>query len=509
MPSASLAANLLSECVNASSDYSFLCANENDSISFPCYQRSSNGVATIQYKVDQGNVAVTIENEEFRSVLEEVFSLWENAASIDFVYEGNTELNIDVNNFDEYLERVEEQNYSPIIIDDYGAIIEDLFGVRSVLNVLGFAIALRFDDDNYPQYIKQSVMVLNDLLMFTILNDKTDEDPINTIKLTILHEAGHAIGIAHSQGGFWYENEIEEENIDKLPIMYPVLNPESELKLKTDDIIAANICYSKTTSSSDTGTLTGTVTIKGGETRGVNLSLYKVSQPYEEVISTIIDPTGQGWTRGNFIINNIPIGDYVIRAQKQGITLGMTVEGKSPYFVEAFYMGDDQAPLRESNFVDGFNQAKIITINRTASTDISFELRPEYIENNPKASFTISGALSNGITLYAAPNKSKKYQLILQKPNNEILDSFISTSFRYGGKVIRPAFNLQLDADTDIFKINIVIPPIAWWQRNKTKINSATGAFVPLKIIDSLSGYSLPLNFYVKPKPKPTPPEYP
>jgi hypothetical protein len=358
------------------------CAPED--ILFATYSSNDN---IMIYKIDRGAIG-EISQEDARSFADEVLALWENNSGIDFQAEGDGYIEEDVNesNFNTYLDSERPLGYSPVIWDETGSLINDLFGKGSKDNILGFAGAVFYSTRNgLAQGIIESNSVFNGYLFNGANTDEDRDSVINTFKTTILHEFGHMFGLDHTQGGNnegynkYANGELDIDELTDVPVMFPIAaNPLVELQ--QDDIAAVRLGYPKGDEGSLYGTITGKLKQRGAGIRGASVVAFLVddTNPRKKAIACPSDVDGAG--EGNFRLPNLVPGNYIIKAEplnsifKGGSSVGLHSPISPNLLQDNFYMGEGVKSLMTADLNTGIDQALKINVQAGLSTDINFDL---------------------------------------------------------------------------------------------------------------------------------------
>ncbi len=369
------AASLLAVCESNNSTND---CPKNDLV-FPTY-KSTNGIATFNYKIDQGTLGEISADEAFADAVD-VLDLWELESSLDFVAKdgGRISEDVDDTNYEDYLETSSSLGFSPVIWDDDGSITEELAGRGSKNSVLGFAGASFFHFSfGHVTGIKESQAAFNGFLFD---GDNTNETPSqvrNVFVTTILHEFGHMFGIDHTQGGNLQGFKNNDLDLSDVPVMFPI-SANTLVELQHDDIAIVKEAYPKGSESQSYGRIEGTLTNAGLGVRGVNVVAFKIddANPRKRAVACPSDVDGQG--NGKFVLPTLVPGNYILFAEPidSDFTGGSSVGSYDPIdpsdFNSGFYNGDGEAIIEDDSLNTGITQAKQITVLAGTTTTVSFE----------------------------------------------------------------------------------------------------------------------------------------
>ncbi len=408
------AASLLAVC--ESNDSVSECG-KND-IVFPTY-KVTNGVATFNYKIDQGPLGEISEDEAFTDAVD-VLDLWEAESSLDFVGKdgGIIDQDVDDSNYEDYLETSSSLGYSPVIWDDDGSITEELAGRGSKHSVLGFAGASFFHfSSGHVTGIKESQAAFNGFLFD---GDNTNETPSqvrNVFVTTILHEFGHMFGIDHTQGGNLQGFKNDDSDLSDVPVMFPI-SANTLVELQHDDIAIAKEAYPKGSESQSYGRIEGTLTDDGIGVQGANIVAFKIddSNPRKRAVACPSDVDGQH--TGKFILPTLVPGNYILFAEPidSDFTGGSSVGSYDPIdssdFNTGFYNGDGEAIIESDVLNTGISQAKQITVLAGTTTTVSFETNSSGTGGITRSFTAQGGAFNKAQFLKSGANKKTKIILV-------------------------------------------------------------------------------------------------
>ncbi len=164
---------------------------------------------------------------------------------------------------------------------------------------------------------------------------------LNEFKAVFIHEFGHLIGLDHSQINLNCLTNVScpPADLAGLPIMFPILLPESGGTLKADDIASVSRLYPAPSFANSTGRIQGHVFFPDGITpaQGYNVIARKVGDPRTTALSCVSgflftaaagnpnDPNrdlteSQFGSRdpsliGFYDISGLPPGDYTIEVE--------------------------------------------------------------------------------------------------------------------------------------------------------------------------------------------------
>jgi len=357
--------------------------NKND-IAFPTFIAQGN---IMKYRIDRGALG-EINETDAKNIAEDILTLWENESGLDFQPDGDGFIEEDVNeeNSDKYFNNQKQLGYSPVIWDEQGNILENLYGKRSKENILGLASATFFSfDEKGPDGILEAHSLFNGYLFDGANVDEDRDWVLNTFKTTILHEFGHMFGLDHTQGGNnegynqYANGELDINELTDVPVMFPIIaNPLVELQ--QDDIAAVRLGYPKGDENALFGKITGQLKQLNSGIKGANVVAFLVddTNPRKKAVACPSDVDGNG--EGNFTLPNLVPGTYIIKAEPlSGDFIGGSSVGiHNPIFPELmqprFYMGEGIKSLASDDLEIGLNEALRINVSAGSTTNINFDL---------------------------------------------------------------------------------------------------------------------------------------
>jgi hypothetical protein len=463
------------------------CAPKN--IFFPTYSTSNN---IMKYRIDRGAIG-EISQADAKNFAEEVLGLWETQSGIDFQASGDGYLPVDVtrNNYRTYLNNRKALGYSPVIWDQSGSLIDELFGGGAKLNILGFAGVniYKKNKNGFALGITESQSVFNGFLFDGANTGEDTTTVVNNFKTTILHEFGHMFGLDHTQGGDMegYLNYDPQQDslsaLENIPVMFPIsANPLVELQ--QDDIAAVRLAYPKGDEASLYGSISGTLKQIGAGIKGANVIAYPIDdpEPRKRAVACPSDVDGRGM--GKFLLANLVPGKYIIKAEPLnenfigGSAVGIHYPIDPSNLIESFYMGDGVAALRSSDLNTGIAQAYQITVSAGSMANINFDLDlatfkfksnrlRDPIRLNDRSKRVIRLTLQN---LY--PGQTRNLELTTSYPG---LIEFLPTQINFSKKY---------------FTIKIRLASYASFLAQLPEIENS-GVKIPIQIDDLNTGYTL------------------
>ena len=233
----------------------------------------------IVYTLDQGTLG-SFNNSQAATLINTAFNTWNKVSTTQFRFNKNSKTlseDVTVNNYLNYYTDSRDGS-NPIIYDNDGSIINDLYGGNARNYVLGYTTV--YYSGNYIVY---TPVIMNGYFI------KSQSQTLEEITSTVLHEIGHMCGLDHSQ--FAREVAYNDINTDDncIPIMFPTSTGSSDTRntLTLDDQISISALYPTTYFLNSTGTFSGTVKRSGKELPGVNVIARAITDPVNQVATTV------------------------------------------------------------------------------------------------------------------------------------------------------------------------------------------------------------------------------
>ncbi|MEM8934346.1 MAG: carboxypeptidase-like regulatory domain-containing protein, partial [Acidobacteriota bacterium] len=255
-----------------------------------------NGGAAIPFNPDQGDLSTVfgIDNAAGTAIIQSSFDTWGNLpqASVSYVNTGQLPVDVDITNFQPWLDGIIGDGLSPIVFDATGEIFDLLFGPGS--GILGFA---------GPEAGITATCEITEGLSF--LNGAAFDD-LQAVADVTVHEFGHYSNLGHvelnghliafAEGGD--DTGPTPDNatfpapatfLGLIDTMYPLyFGPGSGTATPhADDIASLATLYPAPGFASSVGTITGTVFAPNGDPlSGVNVIARNVADPFADAVST-------------------------------------------------------------------------------------------------------------------------------------------------------------------------------------------------------------------------------
>lgn len=275
----------------------------------------------VELHIDAGDCA-SFSQADMADKLNDNLSAWTDINNIDLDFDINdNEISedIDIDNYtDLFVDSTDDagadDGINPVIFDETGEIVVDIFGSGNQFAVLGFAGADNVDNDD--ALILDGEAVINCLCLsgnanFEDCEEVSVEFSEDDLDFTLVHEIGHFIGFDHTQ-----VNQLTAESVDcdldeagdcdDIPTMYPVaVDSADQITPANDDKVIALTLYGNSSWEDSFCTITGALTdADGAELRCADVQA--IADDTEDTIAVVSgafapaeDSDGDGYTDGS------------------------------------------------------------------------------------------------------------------------------------------------------------------------------------------------------------------
>jgi hypothetical protein len=216
-----------------------------------------------------------------------------------------------------------DDRLTPVVFDADGAVVAALFGAGAENVILGFGGPEC--GSFHPPALTQGVMVLNGRFLDGTDAPGNPEATSEEFRGVIAHEAGHLIGLDHSQVGLRAASDADPVNDDRVATMIPLSLPAGRESLHADDAAWAALLYADPSRPRSAAWIGGTVTGPGGAPfQGVHVTARNLGDPLDAVsaVSGASTPCGEG--------GSVRPGAYGIPGLKPGALYTVEAEPVSP-----------------------------------------------------------------------------------------------------------------------------------------------------------------------------------
>lgn len=316
--------------------------------------------SAVPYEPESGSCA-TFSNADMLVKLDDNLSNWSNIFSIVLGFDQNAGIigSVDGDNFEDFLAFTEDDataddGINPVLFDDDGGIISNLFGSSNKFFVLGFAGPDGFSNDRAT--ITDGQALFN---CFCLADNPNDPDDTcgdlgitfteADLDFTMVHEFGHFLNFDHTQvnqGVAEAGCDIGiDDDCDVVPTMFPQsVDAADQITPHRDDVVAALTLYGNDSLTNDFCTVTGSLEDKNG----VELRCADVQATTDDDADTIAivsgafapaeDIDGNGFTDGvDECLSDC--GDFVLRGLDPAKDYTITVTPIDPQWVGASSVG--------------------------------------------------------------------------------------------------------------------------------------------------------------------------
>ena len=312
--------------------------DQNDPTTFP-----------IKFALDQGSLGDRT-SEQAAALVRDSFAKWVDVETSSVDFEDLGFLDVDVTACDACgLEEVDYNSFfqgqvhpeNPVVFDNGGQIIEDLFGMGSKNSVLGFA-SVRFCQE------EQSVVPCtrsNGLMHFSawIVLNGFQASVFSGFSQVITHEIGHLVGLDHTQINSQLAFNGQSGDDQFVAMMYPFVLEQGPDQPIRDDIAWVSWLYPEESFQTETGTITGRISRRsGGFFGGANVvAVQAMGNPDGSVTESLLETVSV-------------VSDFLITSDGSYQLLGLT-PGDYVVFIEPlnslFVQGSSVGPY-ETRFID-------------------------------------------------------------------------------------------------------------------------------------------------------------
>ena len=284
-----------------------------------------DGGRHIPFNPDRGGLG-ELGNAEATALVESAFEAWAEVptSTVSYSNAGPLPLDVDAGNFFQFLFPGTADGFSPVVYDDDGGIFDLLFGPGS--GILGFA--------GPDVYLPESCTIAEGA---AFLNGPAIETEEGLLDLMV-HEFGHYTNLAHSVvNGQMYLGDSsgpspdftfgpppdpfsDDGVFDVIETMYPFFFFGVDQRARTlhrDDIAIVSTLYPERGFEHASGSVGGTITVRGRELSGINVIARNVAAPFADAASAISGDATRGAP---------PTGDYAISGLTPGATYAVFID---------------------------------------------------------------------------------------------------------------------------------------------------------------------------------------
>ncbi|OGQ04805.1 MAG: hypothetical protein A2W61_07180 [Deltaproteobacteria bacterium RIFCSPLOWO2_01_44_7] len=266
---------------------------------------------SIKYRVDPGSLG-QLSHEQALKILQLMMGKWEEAAAVQFEFNGTLTEDVTAENFQKYLEMPCENptNDSSYVSEPLIVIFDSDRSILESLNSNPQTWGLAFTrcvaiTNNGPQFFTRTIIVL-DGTIYNPDDTANSSRQLRGVIHTTLHELGHILGLSHFAGLYLIFDNSETV---MAPISY--INPTL---LHPDDIASISYLYPKNVNELPNA-IEGAITLNSGVgSVWVSVTAREVADPFCETFQTwsLLKCDQNSVCSGSFYLPSLPAGNYFL-----------------------------------------------------------------------------------------------------------------------------------------------------------------------------------------------------